>query len=178
LPNSSFAILLIAIRNHKTLLKKIENIILNKQGIKMKEIRFFVYVLLCSLCLVNVDIAHNTEKQAIQPQCPTSPVMKKDHGTSPVKDDQENSGIIHDHGTTPVDLAASLARYPSSVCLNRAGSSTFSVDDLVALAAAAIHSPRKRALLEVPVNTFHGTTPVKNMNNCPHATSPVVGGKK
>jgi hypothetical protein len=185
LPNSSFAILLIAIRYYKTLLLKIENIILNKQGIKMKKIRYSIYVLLCSLSLVHVDQAHDEKANLIVEDHGTSPIAKKIHETSPVKRDQENAGINGDCGTTPINLSASLSKFPSCPCLQKLGSNAFSADDLVALAAVhSLGSPIRCALLHVPLNQAHGTTPVKPLflevlpANSFHGTSPVNGGKK
>lgn len=168
MPNFSFSILLIAARNHKTLLKKVENIILNKQGIKMKKIRLLVYVLLCSLCVVNVEILNGAD------DCPTSPVNQ-------AKENLQDTKIIEAHRTTPVDLSASLQRFPSCPSCNdlyqRALSKNFSTEDLAVLVVA--HSPKRCPLSQLHVNEAHGTTPVKaTFCNPPHATSPVGSGSK
>lgn len=167
----------------------------------MKEIRFFVYVLLCSGSLVHVDVANNepnAEKQVVSQGCPTSPVIIKHHGTSPITDSQNNRNI-QDHGTTPVDLGASLrlGRFPScpscSALAERANS--LSEEDWTALgltdhspnkcplnavliiaAAHSPNSPKKGVPLDQLNVNLHGTTPVKSLlvpARAHHGTTPV-----
>ena len=144
----------------------------------MKEVRFFVYVLLCSLFLVQINIANNTQHATTSVTLTVAAgSLIVDHGTSPVKEDeakliengQPNHGTspIKDHGTTPIiglpeflnpDSLKRDRSFQSLQSLQRSGSHTFSAEDLAMLVRD--HSPRKSALLPLPVNTLHGTSPV------------------
>ncbi len=144
----------------------------------MKKIRFSIYVLLSSLCLVHVDKAYDPEAMSQQnnqtleqdkstkqdqtalivqlSHTTSSPVMKKNHGTTPVDF----------HRTTPVELKlSSLSKfpsYPSFDNIQKALSQTFSAEELSAF-AGMLSSPKKLERNK-DVRVCHGTSPIGSGN--------------
>ncbi|MBI2344973.1 hypothetical protein HYV10_02770 [Candidatus Dependentiae bacterium] len=136
----------------------------------MKNIRLFVYTLLCGLSIVHVSLLKTADGDLAN--CPTSPVNQTTHDVSPVQ------RLNSDEPATVVVLAVSLVSsessipfYPSIADLTGyrrafSSSSVFSsLDDL----SSSQSSPRRIPLGQLDVNRAqpcdHGTTPVGSGKN-------------
>lgn len=163
----------------------------------MKNIRLFVYVLLCSLSLSHVVVTNAADKtnaanavaEKNLEECPTSPLDLKDHGTSPIQAQKENQK--HD-ATTLVKVASVPSIASCHSCANlfeRLNSGSFSMEDLSeeklsawVVVIHATHSPsspnNKKALKSLDSNSMLFDHTTSNTQLFDHGTTPISPKRK